>query len=83
MAAASVFPSMCNTNLLNPDLWSYIKIVGKLGKVKKIDKAINLAKKAKQASRKVDKHLKIGKKAVRHVKKIHRVAKQVHQIVST
>ena len=68
VAASVVFPSMCSTNLLNPDLWSYRKIAGKLGKVKKLSKAIDLAKKA-------DKHLGSAKK-------VHKAAKQVQKIAS-
>ena len=75
VAASVVFPSMCNANLLNPDLWSYRKIAGNLGKVKKFAKAIDVAKKA-------DKHLRTAKKVVGSAKKVHKVAKQVHQIAS-
>jgi len=75
---------MCNANLLNPDLWSYRKVVGALGKVKKAEKIVNLARKATEASRKVHKleHLGGANKAVRHAKEIHKVAKRVHHIAS-
>jgi hypothetical protein len=54
-------------NLLNPEsrtFWSHRKVAGELGKVKKFDKAINLASKAEKAGRKVEKHPGSEKKAV-------------------
>ena len=78
MAAESVFPSMCSANLLNPNLLSYRKVFGALGKVKKLEKVVKIAEKVKHATRKVE-HRGGAKKAVRHAKEVHKVAKKVHK----
>ena len=61
-------------NLLKPDFfWSYRKIAGALGKVKKFEKAAKVVKKA-------DKHLGGAKKVVNRAKQVHKVVSRVHQV---